>query len=457
METRANYVIVGIFTLVSIIAAFAFVYWTAAIGERGATTTLRVRIPGSASGLSRGSFVLFNGVKVGDVRRVYIDVTNPTVAIADTEIDELTPITKSTQADIGLAGLTGQANIELKGASVSEPNLLVEAAKDGKIAKIVANPSAVTNLLQMAQDIFKRADTVLSNLENFTSDVRGPLTETVANAQKFSESLARNANSVDKFLTSVSALSDELHDMSSKIDSTIETTEGLLKSVDKEKVSNIVANIDIFTTNLSKQSEQLDSIVHGVETAVSSINGFVQQTQTILAKVDDVFAGVDAKTVKKTIVDISKVSENVSRVTADIAKVTDKFGDRSGDIDQMISNTKEMIGRFNQTSIRVYSVLAKVDKLLGSGDAEGMMADTSATLKSFKQVADTLNSKLGTIMDGLSRFSDQGLRDVDSLILDSRRSIDRIEQAISNLERNPQRIITGGDGTVREFDGRVRR
>ena len=68
METKANYVIVGIFTLVAIVAAFAFVYWTAAIGDRGETALLRVRIPGSASGLGRGSAVLFNGVKVGDVQ-----------------------------------------------------------------------------------------------------------------------------------------------------------------------------------------------------------------------------------------------------------------------------------------------------------------------------------------------------------------------------------------------------
>ena len=40
---------------------------------------------------------------------------------------------------------------------------------------------------------------------------------------------------------------------------------------------------------------------------------------------------------------------------------------------------------------------------------------------------------------------------------DSRRSITRIEQAVTDLERNPQRIITGGEGTVREYDGRARR
>ena len=105
--------------------------------------------------------MLFNGVKVGDVSRVYIDVNDPSIAIADTAIDRLTPLTKSTKADIGIAGLTGQANIELKGANLKEPKLLDEAEATGRIAEITANPSAVTNLLETAQDIFTRADKVL--------------------------------------------------------------------------------------------------------------------------------------------------------------------------------------------------------------------------------------------------------------------------------------------------------
>ena len=71
METKANYVAVGIFTVLAVLAAFGFVYWTAAVGDRGETAVLRVRIPGSASGLGRGSAVLFNGIKAGDVQRVY--------------------------------------------------------------------------------------------------------------------------------------------------------------------------------------------------------------------------------------------------------------------------------------------------------------------------------------------------------------------------------------------------
>ncbi|RWM19557.1 MAG: MCE family protein [Mesorhizobium sp.] len=457
METRANYVIVGIFTLAAILAAFAFVYWTAAIGDRGETAMLRVRIPGSASGLGRGSFVLFNGVKVGDVRRVYIDVDNPTAAIADAEIDRMTPITKSTQADIGLAGLTGQANIELKGADPKEVKLLDQAEQEGRVAEIVANPSAVTNLLQTAQNIFTRADTVLSQLEGFTRDVRGPLTQTVNNVQTFSDALAKNSDGIDKFLASVSSLSDELRGVSGKLDGTLKAAEGLLNAVDKDQIKSIVANVDTVTKNLKETSKQFDTVVRNVDAAVGSINDFAQKTQGTLAKVDGVLDGIDPAQVRTALANIQKASENANEAAADIAKVTNKFANRADDIDQTIKDAQQLAERLNDASVRVDGILAKVDTLLGSGQADGMISDARNTLKSFKQVADTLNARLGTITDNLARFSGQGLQNVEALVQDSRRSISRIEEAVTDLSRNPQRILSGGEGEVRQFDGRVRR
>jgi phospholipid/cholesterol/gamma-HCH transport system substrate-binding protein len=457
METKANYVIVGIFTLAAIVAAFAFVYWTAVIGDRGETVELRVRIPGSASGLGSGSAVLFNGVKVGDVRRVYIDVLNPSVAIADTEIDRLTPITRSTRAVIGIAGLTGQANIEMRGADLQEPNLLDEAEANGTVAEITADPSAVTNLLQTAQDIFKRADTVLSQLEGFTRDVRGPLTKTVENTRTFSDALARNADGVDKFLESVSKLSEELAGVSGKLDGTLRAAEDLLNSVDRQKVTQIVANVETFTKNLSETSTQFDAVVKRVDKAVGTIDQFAERGSEALAKADGILEAVDPAKVRTSLSNVEIASRDARTAAADVAKVTDKFGRRADDIDRMISDARQLTGRLNDASVRVDGILVKVDKLLGSGEAEGLMVDASETLKAFRQVAETLNSRLGTITDGLARFSGQGLRDVEALVQDGRRSINRIEQAITDLERNPQRIITGGEGTVRQYDGRARR
>jgi phospholipid/cholesterol/gamma-HCH transport system substrate-binding protein len=137
--------------------------------------------------------------------------------------------------------------------------------------------------------------------------------------------------------------------------------------------------------------------------------------------------------------------------------VTDKFADRSDDIDQTIRDAHQLAARLNNASVRVDGILQKVDKLLGSGQADGVMADARETLKSFKQVADTLNARLGTITDNLARFSGQGLQNVEALVQDSRRSINRIEEAVTDLSRNPQKILSGGAGEVRQYDGRARR
>lgn len=544
METKANYVIVGLFTLIAIIAAFVFVYWTAAIGEHGETVLLRVRIPGSASGLGRGSAVLFNGVRVGDVTRVYIDVNDPTLAIADTQVDRLTPITRSTKADIGIAGLTGQANIELRGAGINEPKLLDEAEEQGKVAEITANPSAVSNILETAQDVFNRADSVLANLEGFVSDARGPLTNTIKNAETFSQALADNAAGVDDFLANVSRLSEQLGGASDKLEATLDAAEnlitsvdteqvkrivsnvenltgnlsetsnqldgvvarvdgavqsitefadgaqgtlakvdkildgvdpntvrntlanldatldaakGVLSAVDKEQVRDIIANVDTLSANLSKSSEQLDSVIANVDDAVKSITEFSDGAQETVTKVNGILDGVDPSAVHEIVANVETASKNVNKVIDDVSKATTKIGDRADDIDQIIVDARQLSERLNQASTRVDGILVKVDNLLGSPETKGLVTEASDTLKSFKQVADTLNAKLGPIMDGIGRFSGQGLRDVDAFVRDARRSIIRIEEAITSFEANPQRILTGGEGVVRQYDGRARR
>ncbi|WP_157015437.1 MlaD family protein [Mesorhizobium xinjiangense] len=457
METKANYVIVGIFTVLAVLAMFGFIYWAAGISLNGETTMLRVRIPGSAAGLGRGSFVLFNGVKVGDVRRVYIDVTNPNVAIADAEVDRLTPITPSTAADIGIAGLTGQANIELRGGNPQETNLLEKAEADNTVAEITANPSAVTSLLQSAQDIFTRAEKVMTQLEDFTKEARGPLVETLDNARTFSQALSRNADGVDTFLSNFSELSQKLGTVSDRLDTTLAAAEDLLRSVDRDKIATIVGNVEQFTEKLDSATGDLDTVVANVNETVTSVRRLSDGAGETLGKVDDILASVDPERVKSTMDDIDGAVTDARQAAANVAKLTDRFAMRGDDVDRIITDAQEMSARLNRASVRVDGVLAKVDSLLGSGDAEGVMQQATETLQAFRQVADTLNARLGTITDGLARFSGQGLRDTEALIRDARRSINRIEQAVSDLERNPQRIITGGAGGVPQYDGRTRR
>src|SRR5690606_2256744 len=198
-------------------------------------------------------------------------------------------------------------------------------------------------------------------------------------------------------------------------------------------------------------------IMEGVNTSVASISQFANSANETLAKLDSVVGEIDPAAIGTALTNFEQASTTVNTAVNDVSKVTERIGERADDIDGIITDAQQLAARLNQASERVDGVLAKVDGLLGSGEAEGLMADAGETLKAYRQVADTLNARMGTITDGLARFSGQGLRDVETLVRDARRSITRIERAVTDLERNPQRILSGGEGEVRQYDGRARR
>lgn len=457
METKANYVAVGAFTLVLLAVAFAFIYWTATTSGYGDVAKLRIRIIGSAAGIGKGSAVLFNGVRVGEVTRVFIDLNAPNEAVADTAVDRLTPITRSTEAALSIGGLSGASNIELSGGNPQEPNLLTEAEAAGVVAEITAKPSAVTSLLENAQNIFDKADSVLTDLDGFVKDVRDPLQKTVDNAAKFSEALGNNADQIDSFLANVGKLSDTLEAVSGELDSTLKSVRGLVDAVDRDKVKTIVDNVEATTKRIETASADIDKIVKGADEAVTAVRDLAKDAGASLDRVDRIVEGVDPATVRKAVDDIAAAGATARKAADDVAKVTGKVGDRADDIDKIIADARDLADRLNKASVRVDGVLEKVDTLLGADDTKGLAAQARDTLASYKQLADTLNGRAGTIADGLARFSGQGLRDFEALIQDGRRSVNRIEQAITDLERNPQRVLTGGEGEVRTYSGRVRR
>ena len=457
METKANYVLVGTFTLVVCLLAFGFVYWIARYGENRNTLPLEVRIPGSVTGLSVGSQVLFNGIKVGDVRRLSIDAAAPGIVVAETEVSRSTPITKSTRASLGFQGLTGQAYIELEGGNPGEPNLLLQAENNGTTASIDAESSAVNNILATAQKVLASADRTLNGIEGFVDDVRGPLTDTVNNARVFTDALAKNSGSIDHFLSSVDQLSKTITSASQKLDSVLAQADNILKSVDGEKVKTIVDNVASVTSDLKKTSAQLDSVVQTVQSAATSFNGFSTSAESTIKKVDTLVAAVDPQKVSSAVDNIEQASRTANSAMADLAKISSDVGNRSADIDQIITDTKQLASRLNTASVRVDSVMQKVDDLLGQPGTESLVAQARDTLKAYKQAADTINSKLDRIMSGLQQFSGPGLQDVQGFVNDSRRSLQRIEEAITGLERDPQRIIFGGTDNVPRYDGRARR
>jgi phospholipid/cholesterol/gamma-HCH transport system substrate-binding protein len=457
METKANYVTVGAFTLLILLVGFALVYWVARMDTGGQTTRLDVVIEGSVTGLGVGSLVKFNGIDVGKVTGLSFDELNPRTVIARTVVSRNLPISSETKAVLGFTGLTGIAHIELEGGSIDRPNIFQLAEEQGIVATIEADPSAVNNLLATAQDIFDRTDRVLTELEGFVSEARKPLATTLDNAAVFSEALKDNAENIDKFLEGIGGVGEALADVSGKLDGTLKGIEQLLAAVDPDKVSSIVDNVDVFTADMRDVSAQIQGVADSVSKVVADLEGVGTRIDGTFDKVDSLLDAVPPDQVATAVEDLSIAGKSARTSLAEIETLTEGLGERQEDIQTIISNTQEMAERLNAASERVDGILAKADGLLGADEGEGLMAEARTTLRSFREAAETLNARINSVSSGLERFSDRGLRDVQALVNETRRSVARIEQAISDLEKNPQRLIFGGDGGVKTYDGRERR
>ena len=194
METKANFVLIGAFTLAVVAAAFGFVFWFQNLGAAAARTPLRIVFEGAASGLRTGGNVNFNGIKIGEVTSIKLDDPKRVVVIAS--VDKNAPIRKDSLVGLEFAGLTGVSSVSLKGGSQEAGG--VPVAEDG-VPTLTADPNAI-------QDIGEAVRGVLQNVNKLVTENQEALHESMANIQVFSKSLASNAQRIDSIMAGVDGL-----------------------------------------------------------------------------------------------------------------------------------------------------------------------------------------------------------------------------------------------------------
>ncbi len=229
METRANYVVIGLLTLVTIVGAFGFVFWLQHSGGVGDRTFYRVVFDGPAQGLRTGGAVLFNGIRVGEVTDLRLNPKNPRQVMATVSVAINTPVRTDTQASLNYQGLTGIAALALKGGAADAPVLV---AKDGEAAPVIAvDPESAQDITESAREVLQKINSVV--IENQES-VRAA----IKNIDAFTAVLAKNSERFDHILAGL---------------------DGLLSGTDGKpgEISEAVKSFQVLAENLDKRTAEL--------------------------------------------------------------------------------------------------------------------------------------------------------------------------------------------------------
>jgi len=190
METKANYVLIGFFTLGVLAAGFAFVHWFRSIGKSQVSASYHVVFQGPVGGLRNGAGVLFNGMRVGEVSDLQLNRHDPKQVIATIKIDANTPVRNDTIVGLDFQGLTGIANISLRGG---DPTAGVLPEGPDGMAVLTADVSATQDITSAVREVLRKVDV-------FISDNQSSLHSSIANIETFTETLKKNSAKLDSIV-----------------------------------------------------------------------------------------------------------------------------------------------------------------------------------------------------------------------------------------------------------------
>ncbi len=187
MEIRARYMLIGGFVLAFALGMFGFVYWIKNTGGLTQRASYQIRFEQPVAGLTIGSSVLFNGVRVGAISELRLDPQHPKRLDIVIGVDRGTPVRADTQVDVSYQGLTGAPAIALKGGDANAPAL---TATERGLPVLVAGPDVGQNLTEAARGTLHHIDTILS-------DNSKELHTAISGFSTFADMLGRNSKRLE--------------------------------------------------------------------------------------------------------------------------------------------------------------------------------------------------------------------------------------------------------------------
>ena len=321
METKANYALIGAFTLGVILAGFGFAFWLHGASRGQASQGLRIVFSGSVGGLAKGSTVSFNGIKVGEATDVRLSPQDPRRVVALVEVLPSTPLRADTRARLDSALLTGVSQISLSGGSADAPPLT--AGPNGDIPTIFADSSDVQDILNAARQIAQRADDMLMRLDKVVAGNEGAINRTLANVESFSKTLADSGPAIG----------------------------ALVKSIDGERLNRVLENADRFAAALATSSPDIEAGLHDARAMFAKLNAASDKIDGVLTGAQGFLGSASGQQGSSTFAEIREAAISVR----DAGRA---FRALSENLDKRTATLTHSVNRLSGSSRREVEALA---------------------------------------------------------------------------------------------------
>ncbi len=459
METRANYALIGLFTLAVFAGMLSFVYWFASGRSNGQKTSYRVVFTGSVSGLSRGSVVRFNGLRVGEVTALDLVPNDPSRVMAIIEVDQKVPIKADTRARLEFQGLTGQASVQLSGGTANAPPL---TAPDGGRAVIFADRSDFQDLLETVQRIAGRADAMLTRFEKIAVDNEASIQSTIRSAEVFARALADNSAGIGAFMANMGDVGQRIGSLSQRLETLSTSADELIRAIDARSVNRAVANVESFTQALADNRRNIDGILADGAVLARRLTESTARLDGALGEIERLAQAVDAQKIGRTVDNIDRfaaviggAAEPVNRALRDVTAIAESLRQAAPKVDQVLTAATNFLGANQGEGRGAFGEIGETAKSFRvlADNLNSRVADFASMANSIERLAKSLDGRAREITAGINRLTSSGGRDIEALAADARRAVNELNRATRTIARDPSQLITGGRPAIPEYSG----
>ncbi len=258
METRANYILIGTFTLAAAAFLLLFGLWAAKYTSDKDWRYYNVVFDEAVTGLTEGGSVQYNGISVGTVDTLSLAPDDPRKVIARVKLRATTPVKIDTRAKLSFTGLTGTAFIQLTGGSPNAKSLVPD--NGDTVPTILTEASALQNIAETANKLVARLDKVLSD-----DNIRN-ITQTLHNIEDATGALAEQRDDIAALIVNARVSSE-------KLATTLDTTNKAITDVDRElvqKLPQLIAKLDSTLNRLNNAAGNADGLLSENRGAINS-------------------------------------------------------------------------------------------------------------------------------------------------------------------------------------------
>ena len=390
METRASYIVVGLFTLLVAIGAVIAVIWMAGVQLDEDVAQYDIYFKGSVTGLKEGNQVRYRGVPFGVVTAMRVDPENVERVKVTIEVPSKPPIKSDAVASLEYQGITGIAYVQISGGTQETEVLKRQPGEKNPV--IASKASQLDVVMEKAPELVTRFIALVDRANALLNP---------ANQEK----LARIFDNVEGF---TGALSDSRTDIRTLIQNSA-LTMGEMQSAATEAREALV--------KVRNSSDRVaDDAVAAMREARLLVTELRQKVDRLTGEASSTFGAV-----RGTVDEATVTLAEVRRLAADLRGSSLKFTEGMNDALQQMRTELDGVGAESQAAVRTIN-------------------------RSAGNVGDAAEQLAGFIKDNrepVGDFTASGLYELTQLLSETRILVNALARISSRLEQNPAQFLFG--------------